>query len=174
MNFDLEQIKEMIYILRGQRVMLDSDLAKLYGVETKRLIEQVKRNIERFPEDFMFVCNSSEVKALRSQIATSNSLSSWKHKRRTAPMVFTENGVAMLSTVLNSKQAIQINIAIMRIFTKLRSFLLLEKELLHKVDSLEANTTEVFKVVFEKLDNLENLLPTHRKDRAKIGLNIND
>ncbi|OUR96583.1 hypothetical protein A9Q84_09555 [Halobacteriovorax marinus] len=172
MNLDLENIKDMIYVIRKQKVMLDSDLAKLYGVETKRLIEQVKRNLERFPEDFMFICSSSEIEALRSQIATSKSSNSWKHKRRTAPMVFTENGVAMLSTVLNSKQAIQINIAIMRIFTKLRSFLLLEKELVNRIDSLENDTTKVFKVVFEKLDNLERQIPTLRKDRAKIGLNI--
>jgi hypothetical protein len=174
MSFELEQIKEMIYVIRGQKVMLDSDLAKLYGVETKRLNEQVKRNLDRFPEDFMLICNSDEIEVLRSQIATSNTASVWKHKRRNPPMMFTENGVAMLSTVLNSKQAIQVNIAIMRIFTKLRSFHMLEKGLVNRIDRLEIDTTKVFKVVFEKLDNLETQLPTHSKDRTKIGVNNKD
>jgi len=174
MNFEIEQIKEMIYVIRGQKVMLDSDLAKLYGVETKRLVEQVKRNQDRFPRDFMFICDSCEIEALRSQIATSKSPRVWNHKRRTSPMVFTENGVAMLSTILNSKQAIQINISIMRIFTKLRSFMLLEKELVTRMDRLESDTTEVFKVVFEKLDSLDEQLPTHKKERTKIGLEGKD
>lgn len=170
MQVELEQIQEMIYIIRAQKVMLDSDLAKLYGVETKRLNEQVRRNIDRFPEDFMFECNSNELDILRSQFATSNSASIWKHKRRSTPMMFTENGVAMLSTVLNSKQAIQINIAIMRIFTKLRSFHMLEKDIVNRVDQLESDTTEIFKVVFEKLNALDEQLPAYRKDRPKIGL----
>ncbi len=174
MEFELENIKEIIYVIRGQKVMLDSDLAMLYGVETKRLNEQVRRNLDRFPRDFMYTCDCREIETLRSQIATSKTLTTWKYKRRTAPMVFTENGVAMLSTVLNSKQAIQVNIAIMRIFTKLRSFLLFEKELSHRVGQLESDTTKVFKVVFEKLDNLENQLPTHKKDRVKIGIKIDD
>ncbi|MCF8060710.1 MAG: ORF6N domain-containing protein [Bacteriovoracaceae bacterium] len=168
MNFELEQIKEMIYVIRGQKVMLDSDLAKLYGVETKRLIEQVKRNLDRFPDDFMFQLSVEEYDVLRSQNATSKT---GRGGRRYQPLVFTENGVAMLSTVLNSKQAIQINIAIMRIFTKLRSFMMLEKELVTRMNRLESDTTEVFKVVFEKLDALDEQLPSHRKDRAKIGLN---
>ena len=174
MEFDLENIKEMIYVIRGQKVMLDSDLAKLYGVETKRLNEQVRRNLDRFPEDFMFTCDFSEIEDLRSQFATSKSSTNWKYKRRTAPMVFTENGVAMLSTVLNSKEAIDVNIAIMRIFTKLRSFLLFEKELVNRVDRLEADTTEVFKVVFEKLDSLDEQLPTHKNDRVRIGIRVDD
>ena len=122
----------------------------------------------------MYKCNSGEIEALRSQIATSKSPNVWKHKRRTTPMVFTENGVAMLSTVLNSKQAIQINIAIMRIFTKLRSFMMLEKELVTQINRLESDTAEVFKVVFEKLDSLDEQLPSHRKGRAKIGLSSKD
>ena len=107
MEIQINQIQNMIYVIRGQKVMLDSDLAKLYGVTTKRLNEQVRRNVDRFPNDFMFECNNSELVALRSQIATANSSSYWNHKRRNTPMVFTENGVAMLSTVLNSKQAIK-------------------------------------------------------------------
>ncbi len=171
MEFQFDQIQNMIYVIRGQRVMLDRDLAKLYGVETKRINEQVKRNLERFPEDFMFKLTVDEYEILRSQIATS----SLKHGgSRYQPLVFTENGVAMLSTVLKSKQAIQINIAIMRIFTKLRSFLVLEKELTSRIGSLERNTAEVFKTVFEKLDVLDQQLPALRKGRLKIGLKSED
>lgn len=129
MNFSNEKIVAMIYTINGHKVMLDSDLAKLYGVETRRLIEQVKRNLNRFPDDFLIVCDLANLNELKSQIATSNATTHWNHKRRTAPMVFTENGVAMLSTVLNSERAIQINIAIMRTFTKLRSFLAMENSI---------------------------------------------
>ena len=106
-----ENITSKIYYVRGHKVMIDSDLAELYGVETRRLKEQVRRNISRFPEDFMFVLTNQEVRNLRSQIATS----SWGGTRH-IPMVFTEQGVAMLSSVLKSKRAIQVNIAIMRTF----------------------------------------------------------
>ncbi len=99
MNFSNEKIEAMIYTINGHKVMLDCDLAKLYGVETKRLIEQVKRNLIRFPNDFLIICNSSDIDDLRSQIATANTTNTWNHKRRTPPMFFTENGVAMLSTL---------------------------------------------------------------------------
>ena len=168
MTIQLEQIQNMVYKIRGQNVMLDSDLAKLYGVETKRLNEQVKRNLDRFPEDFMIICNSDDLESLRSQIATSNLANSWNYKRRATPMVFTENGVAMVSTVLNSKKAISINISIMRIFTKLRSYYALEERIEKKVDQLEQNTTKVFRVVFERLDNLEDATFSHKR-RKKIG-----
>ena len=171
MSFELEQIKDMIYIIRGQRVMLDSDLAKLYGVETKVLNQAIKRNTRRFPEDFMFRLNTKEHENLRSQIVTS----SLEHGgRRYQPLVFTENGVAMMSSILKSETAIDVNIAIMRIFTKLRSFLVLEKELVSKINNLEKDTAEVFKLVFEKLDSLDEQLPSHKVDRAKIGLNNED
>ena len=170
MSFELEQIKEMIYIVRGQKVMLDSDLAELYGVETKRLNEQVRRNIDRFPTDFMFECNSRELEILKSQIATSKMATTWNHMRRYSPMVFTENGVAMLSGVLNSKQAVQVNIAIMRIFTKLRSFHMLEKDIVKQMDDLKEDTNKVFKIVFERLDDLETSLPSFPSDRQKIGI----
>ncbi|OUR95877.1 hypothetical protein A9Q84_15370 [Halobacteriovorax marinus] len=171
MNFEIDQIKEMIYVIRGQKVMLDSDLARLYGVETKRLNEQVKRNFDRFPEDFMFQLSFEEFLSLKSQIATSKTGRGGKQKQ---PLVFTENGVAMLSGILNSKQAIEVNIAIMRIFTKLRSFMMLEKELVTRMNRLESDTTEVFKVVFEKLDCLDEQLPALKKDRTKIGLESKD
>lgn len=148
--------------------MLDSDLAKLYGVETKRLNEQVRRNLDRFPEDFMFQLSSEEYDFLKSQIATSKVGRGGKQKK---PFVFTENGVAMLSSVLKSKQAVQVNIAIMRIFTKLRSFLLMEQENSKKIDSIAKGTNQLFKVVFERLDNLEERLPSLNDTRRKIGLN---
>jgi hypothetical protein len=168
MSLKLEQIQDIIYVIRGQRAMLDSDLADLYGVDTKRLNEQVKRNLDRFPGDFMFQLTEEEHEVLRSQFATSKK---GRGGRRYQPFVFTENGVAMLSTVLNSKQAIQINIAIMRIFTKLRSFLMLEKELVGRMDRLESGTNQMFKIVFERLGDLEKIPDENfSNDRKKIGL----
>ncbi len=159
----------MIYVIRGQKVMLDSDLAELYGVETRTLNQAVKRNLDRFPEDFIFELTVEEGKNLRSQFV----ISSLEHGgRRYKCTAFTENGVAMLSTVLRSKTAIQINISIMRIFTRLRSFYMMEKQLSDKINSLESNANNLFKVVFERLDDHEEILTqkttTHRK---KIGLN---
>jgi hypothetical protein len=110
-------IEKRIFVIRERQVMLDEDLADLYGVETKRLVEQVKRNVERFPEDFMFQLRKDEAAALRSQIATSNT---GRGGRRYAPYVFTEQGVAMLSSVLRSKTAVAVNIEIMRAFVELR------------------------------------------------------
>jgi hypothetical protein len=146
--------------------MLDSNLAKLYGVETKRLNEQVRRNLKRFPAYFMFKLTKDEFEALRSQFATSKE---GKGGRRYEPLVFTENGVAMISTVLNSEVAIEINIAIMRVFTRLRSFYAFEERMDRKVNKLEENVTQVFKVVFERLGNLEDKAFNHRK---KIGFKI--
>lgn len=163
----LSKIEKMIYVIRGQNVMFDSDLAELYGVETKRLNEQVKRNLERFPEDFMFQITPSEYELLRSQFATSKE---GRGGRRYEPLVFTENGVAMLSSVLNSSQAIQVNVSIMRIFTRLRSFLFLEKNLHDRMDKLEAGTSKIFKIVFERLDSIEELTtPKLAPNRKKIG-----
>ena len=158
----------MIYLIRGQKVMLDSDLAILYGVETRRLNEQVKRNIDRFPPDFMFQLTKEENEYLKSQIATSNPGRGGKQK---LPMVFTENGLAMLSGVLNSKRAIEVNISIMRIFTKLRSFLLLERDLNDRVADLEQGTSKLFKIVFERLDNVEEIVTIKiPKKKGRIGL----
>ncbi len=162
------QIESMIYIFRGQKVMLDSDLANLYGIETKSLNRQVKRNLKRFPEDFMFQLDKTEAQNLRYQFGTS----SFEYGgRRYNPYVFTENGVAMLSSVLSSERAIEINIAIMRTFTKLRSFLAMENSNAQKIQSLEENSTRLFKIVFTKLDNLEEqLTPKLSPERKKIGL----
>ncbi|MBP9681294.1 MAG: ORF6N domain-containing protein [Bacteriovorax sp.] len=171
MKFQIEKIEAMIYTIRGHRVMLDSDLAKLYGIETKRLKEQVKRNLDRFPQDFLIEPNSSELASLRSQIATLESSSSQNNTFKHAPFLFTENGVAMLSSVLQSKQAIQVNITIMRTFTKLRSFLVMGSSLKEEVGDLKTSTNQLFKIVFERLDNLEDqIAPKLPANRKKIGL----
>ena len=169
MKIQLEQIQNMVYVNRGQRVMLDSDLAQLYGVETKALNRQVRRNIIRFPSDFMWQLTSEEYESLKRQIGTSKVGRGGKQKQ---PLVFTENGVAMLSSVLRSEKAALVNISIMRIFTKLRSFLMMEKENSARITSLEKGTNHLFKVVFERLDNLEEKLPSHAGKRKKIGLKV--
>ena len=145
--------------------MLDSDLAQLYGVQTKRLNEQVKRNLDWFPEDFMFQLTQEEYDILRSQNATS---SSEYGGRRYLPFAFTENGVAMLSSVLKSKTAIQVNISIMRLFTKLRSFHALEDKFDRKLNSLEQDVSKMFKIVFQRLDDYEEMVKD--KTKRKIGL----
>lgn len=161
-----ERIINKIFLIRKRKVMFDFDLAELYSVEVKRLNEQVKRNIERFPEDFMFQLNEKEFKnwehiILRSQFATS----SWGG-RRYIPYVFTEQGVAMLSSVLRSKTAIYVNIQIMRTFTKLREILLSHKELREKLEEMESKYDQNFKVVF---DAIRRLLDKNEKPVAEIG-----
>ena len=144
--------------------MIDHDLAELYDVETKRLKEQVRRNISRFPKDFMFVLTNQEVRNLRTQIATS----SWGGTRY-IPMAFTEQGVAMLSSVLNSKRAIDVNIAIMRTFVKMREMLATNKEFSGKLKIIEdqlAEHDEQFQVVFEVI---KQLLTEEEKPKQKIG-----
>lgn len=162
------QIERMIYVIRGQKVMLDVDLATLYEIPTGRMNEQVKRNPDRFPADFMFQLTKSEFEELRE--LTDPTGEKWKG-RRYSPLVFTECGVAMLSSVLTTPRAISVNISIMRTFVRLRSFLAMETTLTEKVGRLEKTTNELFKIVFERLDNLEEGLPSHPKDRKRIGLN---
>ncbi|MDO9263066.1 MAG: ORF6N domain-containing protein, partial [Desulfosalsimonadaceae bacterium] len=147
----VETITGKICLIRGTRVILDRDLAELYGVETKRLKEQVRRNIARFPEDFMFELTKEELKNWRSQFATSNTV---KMGLRYAPMAFTEQGVAMLSSVLNSDRAVEVNIAIMRVFVKLRHMLLENKDLQKSLEAFKQLTDERFQIVFETLDQL--------------------
>ena len=147
----IENITGLIYLLRGKKVMLDRDLAELYGVETKRLKEQVRRNIERFPDDFMFELSKSEFTSWRSQFATSNRD---KIGLRYSPMVFTEQVVAMLSSVLRSKSAIQVNIQIMRAFTRMRQMIFDNAELRKEIENLRADVDGKFQVVFETLDQL--------------------
>ena len=131
--------------------MLDADLAVLYGVSTKRLNEQVRRNRSRFPDDFMFQLTAEEVRSLRSQFATSKQ---GRGGRRYAPLVFTEQGIAMLSTVLNSERAIQVNIEIMRAFVRLREMIATHKELARKLEALEKRYDAQFKVVFDAIREL--------------------
>ena len=127
-----EKIMNKIHVIRNHKLMLDFDLAEMYGVETKRLNEQLKRNLKRFPKDFMFTLSEKETQHLRSQNATS----SWGGNRR-KPNAFTEQGVAMLSSILNSETAIEVNISIIRVFTKLRSFTLTQKDILIQLVKLE-------------------------------------
>ncbi|MBD5211403.1 MAG: ORF6N domain-containing protein [Bacteroidales bacterium] len=140
----LMPIENLIHIIRGQQTMLDSDLAKLYGVETRALNQAVKRNIERFPADFMFQLTKEEAGDLRSQIATSSSRSQnvilkQGHNIKYLPYAFTENGVAMLSSVLRSKTAIEVNIRIMRAFTAMRSFLMSNAHIFQRLETIEHN-----------------------------------
>jgi len=161
-----ETISDKIYFIRNQKVMLDSDLASLYEVETRRLNEQVKRNISRFPSDFMFQLTEIEFENLMSQIATS----SWGGTRK-LPYAFTEHGVLMLSSVLKSDKAIQTNIQIMRIFTKVRQMLLDTTEL--KVDILQIqkkleNHDKNIELVFSYLDELTEK-KENESERVQIG-----
>jgi ORF6N domain len=159
-----EIIISKIYLIREHKVMLDGDLAELYQVETRRLNEQVKRNIDRFPEDFMFQLTEKERENLKSQ----NAISSWGGRRK-KPYAFTEHGVLMLSSVLNSDRAIQVNIQIMRIYSKLRSMIMDHKDILLKLERLEGKVIkhdENFKVVF---DYLRELLNPKTEPVRKIG-----
>jgi hypothetical protein len=170
-NISLLKIESMIYIIRGHKVMLDSDLAELYGVETKALKRAVKRNINRFPSDFMFEMNKEELENWRRQFGTSNKE---KMGLRILPFAFTELGVAMLSSVLNSNQAIEVNISIMRIFFQLRSFLLMEEKLNKRIENFESGINKVFKLVFQRLDDVDEATPALKPTRKKIGLNPKD
>lgn len=147
----VERIVRSIMLVRGQKVLLDSDLANLYGVSTGRLNEAVSRNLDRFPEDFMFRLSKPEFENLKSQFA----ISSQGHGgRRKLPRVFTEQGVAMLSGVLNSKRAVQVNIEIMRAFVRLRRLLATHKDLRRKIEELEAKYDQQFAIVFEAIREL--------------------
>lgn len=163
-----ETISNTIYYIRNQKVMLDRDLATLYGIETRVLKQAVRRNISRFPEDFMFELSKEEFQNWRSQIVTSNSD---KMGLRYAPMAFTEHGILMLSSVLNSEKAIQTNIQIMRIFTKVRQMLLDTTEM--KLDIVQIqkkleNQGKNIELVFSYLDELTEK-KEYEKPRTKIG-----
>ena len=151
----IEIIERKIYLIRSQKVMLDSDLAELYGVKTFNLNKAVKRNIDRFPQDFMFQLTKEEADSLRFQIGMSKS--EGRGGRRYLPYAFTEQGVAMLSSVLRSERAIHVNIAIMRVFVKLREFLSTHKELAHKLAELERKIErhdEEIKAIFDAIRQL--------------------
>jgi hypothetical protein len=154
-----ERIIRSIVIVRGQKVILDADVAALYGVETRAVVQAVKRNADRFPPDFMFAVTPAEMRILRSQTVMS---SSWGG-RRTAPFAFTEHGVAMLSTVLRSERATVVNIEIMRAFVGLREALASHSDLVRKLDALEQKFDGQFRVVFNAIRGL--MKP--RKSRPK-------
>ena len=164
-----EVLLSKIYLIRNQKVMLDRDLAKLYNVETKRLNEQVKRNIKRFPPDFMFQLTIEETQILKSQFATS----SWGG-RRTLPYAFTEHGILMLSSVLKSPKAVEVNIHIMRIFIKMRKLLSLNKNLLERLVKIEKKVGEFDQDIALLMKYLKYLMKdkkiaTEHKDRKLIG-----
>jgi len=162
MTIPMERVENRILTIRGRRVMLDADLAELYGVPTKRLNEAVRRNAARFPEDFMFQLTVDEAETLRSQFATSNG----RGGRRYIPYVFTELGVAMLSSVLNSERAVQVNIAIMRAFVRLRELAASHKDVLRRLDEMEGKVDRQFKVVF---DAIRALMAPPKIPRRRIG-----
>jgi hypothetical protein len=158
-----ERIANVIYFIRSEKVMLDRDLAALYGVETKVLKQAVRRNADRFPVDFMFVLTSAEFKNWRSQFVTSNAD---RMGLRHPPMAFTEHGILMLSSVLNSKRAVQVNIEIMRAFVKLRRILASNVELSRRLDELEKRYDHHFKVV---VDAIRSLMAPAPKKQKQIG-----
>ena len=158
----IKNLINKIIFLRGHKVMLDSDLAELYGAETKMLKRAVRRNIDRFPVDFMFEISNDEYISLRSQFGT---LKRGQHSKY-LPYAFTEQGIAMLSSVLHSERAIKVNIAIMRAFVKLRELLLSNKELNQQLQEMEAKYDKQFRIVFEVL---QQLMETPDKPRKDIG-----
>jgi phage regulator Rha-like protein len=158
-----ERIEHAILLIRGEKVMLDSDLAKLYGVPVKTLLQSVKRNRERFPDDFMYQLTAKEFTVLKSQIVTSKI---GRGGRRSAPYAFTENGVAMLSSVLRSKRAVAVNIEIMRTFTRMRQLLASHTELARRLDDLEKKYDKQFSVVF---DAIRQLMTPPTKGHREMG-----
>ena len=149
MSKQLQPVESRIYIIRDARVMLDSDLAELYGVPTKALIQAVRRNRERFPSDFMYQATNKEVTDLRSQIVTSKA--EGRGGRRSLPYAFTDQGVAMLSSILHSKRAIQVNIQIIRTFVRMRELAVAHKDLWLKIDDMEKKYDHQFQVVFKAI-----------------------
>lgn len=157
----IEIIEKKILLINGQKVMLDSDLAELYGVETKMLVRAAKRNSERFPDDFMVQLTKEEFESLKYHFGTSR----WGG-RRYLPYAFTENGIAMLSSVLNSKRAIQVNIQIMRTFTRLREMIATHKDLVKKLNEVEKKYDGQFQIVFEAI---RQLIAVEERPKKRIG-----
>ena len=160
-RFTLAAGQKRIYFIRGIKVMLDRDLAELYGVETSQLKRAVRRNIDRFPKDFMFELTKKELEDWRCQFGTSR----WGGTRY-SPFAFTEQGVAMLSSVINSERAIQVNIQIMRTFTQLRNMIATHEDLKHKIEAMKEKYDEQFRIVFEAITQL---LEVDQKPKKKIG-----
>jgi len=159
-----ERIVNKIYLIRDTKVMLDRDLAELYGVETRTLKQTVRRNINRFPDDFMFKLTKKEFENLRSQFV----ISSWGGTRY-MPMAFTEQGVAMLSSILNSDRAIHVNIQIIRAFTQLRKMLSSHEELKRKIEDMEKKYDKQFKIVFEAFEEIKQLFSEEQESIREIG-----
>ncbi|MDF1592562.1 MAG: ORF6N domain-containing protein [Desulfobacterales bacterium] len=164
----VERITSKIYFIRGQKVMLDRDLAELYGVDTAQLKRAVRRNIDRFPKDFMIELTKKEMEDWRCQFGISNSD---KMGLRYAPLAFTEQGVAMLSSVLRSKRAVQANIQIMRAFTQLRRMLSTHEDLKKKIETMEKKYDQQFQIVFEAI---KQLLETESKPRKRIEFTVKE
>ncbi len=160
-----EKITGAIYLIRNQKVMLDSDLAKLYGIETKVLKRAVRRNIERFPSDFLIELTNEEWQDLRSNIGTSNNWGGIRY----APFAFTEQGIAMLSSVLNSSQAIQVNISIMRIFVKMRQWAANYEELLRKIEELQQSESKQNQHIAKIYKIIEELLKPRLTEHKPVG-----
>lgn len=166
----VEVIEDRILLIRGQKVILDSDLAELYGVSTKALKQAVKRNRERFPADFMFLLTIQEVKNLRSQFVTSRG---WGGTRY-LPMAFTEQGVAMLSSILNSDRAIQVNITIIRVFVRLRQMLATHKDLAAKLAELENRLKDHDEQILAIFEAIRALMASPEKPKKKIGFQLKE
>jgi len=164
----VERIVRGIYLIRDKKVMMDRDLAELYGVDTAQLKRAVKRNIERFPPDFMLELTKQELEDWRCQFGTSNGI---RMGLRYLPMAFTEQGVAMLSSVLRSRRAISVNIQIMRAFTQLRQMLSTHEDLKKKIEDMESKCDHQFKVVFEAM---KRLLDAEERPKKRIGFEVKE
>jgi len=167
---DLHRIETAILLIRGHRVMLSTHLAELYSVAPKVLVQAVKRNVERFPNDFMFQLSAVEYENLKSQFVTS----SWGGIRRARPYAFTEQGVAMLSSVLRSKRAIQVNVGIMRAFVKLREVLSTHKELARRLDELESRMAENDDNIRAIFEAIRQLMAPPETPRKRIGFEVKE
>lgn len=166
---EFTDVEDKIYLIRGEKVMLDWDLADLYGVSTMRLNEQVRRNLRRFPPDFMFQLSNQEFRALITQIAISKVSKKGRGGRRKAPLVFTEQGVAMLSAVLHSERAIDVNIAVMRAFVRLRQVLNSNHEFEKRFTELESKYDGQFEAVFEAIRELMSVHSVPPKRIIALG-----
>jgi len=162
----IERIERAIYVIRGEKVMLDSDLAALYGVSTARLNQQVNRNLERFPEDFMFQLTNEEFKALMLQTATSKK---GRGGRRKLPLVFTEHGAIMAANMLNSKRAVQMSVFVVRAFVKLREIAMRYKELAAKIAELERKVGRHDQAITSTIAAIRQLMSTPARERKQIG-----
>lgn len=160
-----EMIASRIYLIQGERVMLDTDLATMYGVKTYRLNEAVKRNLERFPEDFMFQLIKEEWENLTSQFAISRS---WGG-RRTPPYAFTEHGVLMLSSVLNSARAIATNITIMRVFVRMNRLMMNDRELMHRLERMEGRQDQYDLALNDLFNGVKQMMETPTEERKRLG-----